>query len=163
MPLLEVNGIQPWGTFSELSKMNNGTAPALQGQLLLVTQFYLVTSTTVAGTLYGIAFTLFCLYVHSLVPRFQDANRKRQAKIMLGFSTVLMLGGLYDLVADAWGTQDAYIKHNNYAGGPVAYILSTYHTSPVAMTGNVCHVAIDFLTSTIQVHFVFLQSIQQTG
>jgi hypothetical protein len=78
--------------------MDNSTTTPLQGDLLLMNQLELVAPTTVAGTLYGIAFTLFCLYVHSLIPQLRNIDRKRHAKFMLGYSTVIMLCGLYNLV-----------------------------------------------------------------
>ncbi|XP_006455511.1 hypothetical protein AGABI2DRAFT_121428 [Agaricus bisporus var. bisporus H97] len=125
--------------------------PALQGPLLLITQLELVTPTTVAGTLYGIAFTLFCLYVHSLVPRLRDDDRKKQAKFMLGYTIVIMLCGLYNLVSNAWITQDAYIMHGDYPGGPYVYIASTFHTRPASAVSLTCQLAIDTLTSAIQI------------
>ncbi|XP_006455455.1 hypothetical protein AGABI2DRAFT_121383 [Agaricus bisporus var. bisporus H97] len=128
--------------------MNNSIVP-LQGELLLATQLELVTPTTLAGTLYGVAFTLFCLYVHSLVSQLQDEDRKRRAKFMLGYTVVIMLCGLYNLVANAWAIQEAYIKHGDYPGGPYLYLLSSFHTGVIAIM-IVCQMAVDILTSTIQ-------------
>ncbi|XP_006455141.1 hypothetical protein AGABI2DRAFT_180326 [Agaricus bisporus var. bisporus H97] len=95
--------------------MDNSTT-TIQESLLLGTQLELVVPTTVAGTLYGIAFTIFCCYVHSLVPHLQAGDRKRQAKFMLGYSSIIMLCGLYSLISNAWVTQDTYIMHANYPG-----------------------------------------------
>lgn len=131
--------------------MNNSIVP-LQGELLLATQLELVTPTTLAGTLYGVAFTLFCLYVHSLVSQLQDEDRKRRAKFMLGYTVVIMLCGLYNLVANAWAIQEAYIKHGDYPGGPYLYLLSSFHTGVIAIM-IVCQMAVDILTSTIQVRY----------
>jgi hypothetical protein len=132
--------------------MDNSTDIPLEGELLLVTQLELVTSTTVDGTLYGIVFTLFCLYVHSLSPRLWDGDRKRQAQFMLGFSSIVMLCGLYILIVNTWATQDAYIKHNNYPGGPYSYENSTIHTAiEIALIS--CWLVVDILTSAIQVHY----------
>ncbi|EKM75912.1 hypothetical protein AGABI1DRAFT_131811 [Agaricus bisporus var. burnettii JB137-S8] len=128
--------------------MNNSIVP-LQGELLLATQLELVTPTTMAGTFYGVAFTLFCLYVHSLVPQLQDEDRKRRAKFMFGYTVVIMLCGLYDLVANTWIIQDAYIKHGDYFGGPYLYLQSSFHTGVMAVM-SVCQMAVDILTSTIQ-------------
>jgi hypothetical protein len=135
--------------------MGNNTAIPLQGEILFANQLELVVPTTVAGTLYGIAFTFFCLYVHALGPQLRDGDRKRHAQFMLGYSAVIMLCGLYDLVANAWVTQDAYIKHSDYLGSPYSYILSAYHTSRVMFIGGFCQVAVDILTSAIQVHSHF--------
>jgi hypothetical protein len=132
--------------------MDNSTITPLQGNLLIYTQLELVSTTTVASTLYGIAFTLFCLYVHALGSRLRDEDRKTQAKFMLSYSSVIMLCGLFTLVVNAWLAQDAYIKHGNYPGGPYAYEQSQYH-KPLVMTEVVCQVAIDVLTSAIQVQF----------
>jgi hypothetical protein len=134
--------------------MDNSTATPLQGELLLVNQLELVTPTTVAGTLYGIAFTLFCLYVHSLAPQLSDGVRKKQARFMLGYSTVIMLCGLYVLVANAWATQNAYIKHPDTPGGPFLYIASTTH-APVMVAVIPNQTVIDVLTSTIQACIYF--------
>jgi uncharacterized membrane protein YozB (DUF420 family) len=136
--------------------MGNGTAtPLLQGEVLLVNQLDLVTTTTVAGTLYGIAFTLFCLYVNSLALQLRDGDRKRHAKFMLAYSTVIMLCGLYYLVSNAWVTQDANIKHSSHLGGPETYIASTIHSNPVIAVGFACEMVINTLTSAIQVHIYF--------
>jgi hypothetical protein len=142
--------------------MDNSTATPLQGYFLLVTQLELVTPTTVDGTLYGIAFTLFCLYVHSLAPRLQDEDRKRQAKFMLGYSSIIMLCGLYVLIVNVWLVQDAYIKHGNYPEGPYAYTLTTYH-KPLVIISTICQFALDTLTSAIQVQFVSFSSYPTTG
>jgi hypothetical protein len=131
--------------------MDNSTVIPLEGDLLLINQLELVTPTTVAGTLYGIAFTLFCLYVHSLSPRLRDGDRKRQARFMLGFSSIIMLCGLYSLIANTWATQDAYIKHNSYPGGPIGYIDSTLRTGVMIALFS-CESIIDISTSAIQVH-----------
>jgi ABC-type glycerol-3-phosphate transport system permease component len=132
--------------------MDNSTVTPLQGNLLIYTQLELVSSTTVAGTLYGIAFTLFYLYVHALVPRLRDEDRKTQAKFMLSYSSVIMLCGLFTLIVNAWLAQDAYIKHRNYPGGPYVYEQSLYH-KPLVITEVICQVVIDVLTSAIQVQF----------
>jgi hypothetical protein len=132
--------------------MDNSTTPPLTGDVLLVTQLELVTPTTVAAALYGIAFTLFCLYVHALAPRLRNGDRTKQARFMLAYSSVIMLCGLYFLVANAWVTQDAYIKHSDYPGGPYAYVLSTFHsTTAVIPIGLTCQTVIDVMTSAIQV------------
>jgi hypothetical protein len=143
--------------------MGNGTATPLQGEALRANQIELVSTTTVAGTLYGIAFSVFCLYVHSLAPQFRDGDRKRRAMFMLGYSTVILLCGLYSLVAKAGITQDGYIKHNNYLGGPLLYVESTYHSSPVFAVFIVSELVVDILTAVIQVRSCFLPSILQTG
>ncbi|KAF7762320.1 hypothetical protein Agabi119p4_8913 [Agaricus bisporus var. burnettii] len=129
--------------------MDNNATPILEGELLLGTQLELVTPTTVAGTFYGIAFTLFCLYIDSLASQFRDEDRKRRAKFMLGYSSIIMLCGLYSLVSNAWITQDAYIKHDNYPGGPYFYVLATFH-APVMIAAFTCQIVIDILTSAIQ-------------
>jgi hypothetical protein len=143
--------------------MDNSAVVPLEGELLLVTQLELVTSTTVDGTLYGIAFTLFCLYVNSLSSRLWDGDRKRQAQFMLGFSSIVMLCGLYILIANTWATQDAYIKHNNYPGGPYSYESSTYHTA-ITIALISCWLVVDILTSVIQVHcFTYLPYASHLG
>jgi hypothetical protein len=139
--------------FFELS-MANSTIIPLQGTVLLHTQLELVVPTTVAGTLYGIALTLFYLYVDSLVPQLRNGDRKRQTKFMLGYSVVIMLCGLYSLVFNAWVIQDGYINHADFRGGPFSYIASTFNT-PVIIVGLVCQLVIDVLTSAIQVHSYF--------
>ncbi|XP_006455470.1 hypothetical protein AGABI2DRAFT_121394 [Agaricus bisporus var. bisporus H97] len=106
----------PWGEelstppSSQLS-MDNGTT-TLEGPLLLQTQFELVSPTTAAGTLYGIAFTLYCLYVqsHSLLDFVMQIENDKQDSC---------------LVANAWVAQDAYIKHGDHPGGAYAYISSS--------------------------------------
>ncbi|EKM75863.1 hypothetical protein AGABI1DRAFT_131770 [Agaricus bisporus var. burnettii JB137-S8] len=135
--------------------MDNTATPILEGELLLGTQLELVTPTTVAGTFYGIAFTLFCLYVDSLASQFRDEDRKRRAKFMLGYSSIIMLCGLYSLVSNAWITQDAYIKHGNYPGGPYFYVLATFH-APVMIAAFTCQIVIDILTSAIQIWRVWV-------
>jgi hypothetical protein len=140
--------------------MDNSTVVQLQGDILLFNQLELVMPTTAPGTLYGIAFTLFCLYVHSLAPQLRDGDRKRQARFMLGYSIVIMLCGLYFLVSNAWVAQDAYIKHRNYLGGPYSYVEASFLTTPVIPVGLACTVIIAVLTSAIQV-CGYLQVLQQ--
>jgi hypothetical protein len=136
--------------------MGNSTTPPLTGDLLLATQLELVTPTTVAAALYGIAFTLFCLYVHALAPRLRNGDRTKQARFMLTYSSVIMLCGLYFLVSNAWVTQDAYIKHSDYPGGPFVYLVSTFNgTTAVIPIGFVCQTSIDVMTSAIQVRGQF--------
>ncbi|XP_006455505.1 hypothetical protein AGABI2DRAFT_180530, partial [Agaricus bisporus var. bisporus H97] len=124
--------------------------------LLLNTQLELVCPTAVAGTFYGIAFTLFCLYVHSLAPLLRDKDRRGRARFMLVYSTVIILCGLYVLVSNAWIIQDAYIKHRDYPGGPYIYIVSTYHAQPAIIACLTFDLAIDVLTSAIQIWRVWV-------
>jgi hypothetical protein len=132
--------------------MDNSTTPPLTGDLLLFTQLELVTPTTVAAALYGIAFTLFCLYVHALAPRLRNGDRTKQARFMLAYSTVIMLCGLYFLVVNAWVTQNAYIKHSDYPGGPYLYMLSTFQGAGAVINILLaCQTVIDVMTSAIQV------------
>jgi hypothetical protein len=142
--------------------MENSTTIPLQGDLLLLNQFQVVAPTTVGGTLYGIAFTLFCLYAHSLVVEIRNGDRKRQAKFMLVYSTVIMLCGLYNLVINAWMTQRTYIGHANYSGGPYAYKRLAYRITPVTVAGLSCQATVDVLTGAIQVHR-FFTPIYSTG
>ncbi|EKM78305.1 hypothetical protein AGABI1DRAFT_92640 [Agaricus bisporus var. burnettii JB137-S8] len=128
--------------------MDNSTT-TIQESLLLGTQLELVVPTTVAGTLYGIAFTIFCCYVHSLVPHLQAGDRKRQAKFMLGYSSIIMLCGLYSLISNAWITQDTYIMHADYPGSPFLYLLSTLNTQPVVASCFSSQLVVDILTLAI--------------
>lgn len=138
--------------------MDNNT-PTVENELVLANELELVSPTTVAGTLYGIAFTLFCLYVHSLAPHYQDQDRKGRAKFMLGYSSIIMVFGLYIVVTNTWYIQDAYIKHGDFPGGPYAYALSAIHTQPAIFTSFICQFSIEIMTSAIQVRFVFLSSV----
>jgi hypothetical protein len=134
--------------------MENSTVTPLQSDDLLTTQLELIIPTTVAGTLYGILFTLFCLYAHAMAPRLRDGDTKRQAKFMLMYSMVIMLCGMYLLVANTWATQDAYIKHANYPGGPFVYLNLTFSTPTIAVA-LACEFVIDILTSAIQVRIYY--------
>ncbi|KAF7760977.1 hypothetical protein Agabi119p4_10386 [Agaricus bisporus var. burnettii] len=122
--------------------------PSLQGSLLLVTQIELVSGTTAAGTLYGIAFSLYCLYLHASIPQLRDHNRKRQTRFMITYSTIIMLCGLYYLLSNAWVIQDAYIMHANFPGGPYLY---ENPTQPVIAAGLVLLSVVDVLTAAIQI------------
>ncbi|EKM75189.1 hypothetical protein AGABI1DRAFT_132440 [Agaricus bisporus var. burnettii JB137-S8] len=122
--------------------------PSLQGSLLLVTQIELVSGTTAAGTLYGIAFSLYCLYLHASIPQLRDHNRKRQTRFMITYSTIIMLCGLYYLLSNAWVIQDAYIMHANFPGGPYLY---ENPTQPVIAAGLVLLSVVDILTAAIQI------------
>ncbi|KAF7762323.1 hypothetical protein Agabi119p4_8916 [Agaricus bisporus var. burnettii] len=136
--------------------MDNSTTTMPQGELLLASQLELISPTTVAGTFYGIAFTLFCLYVHSLLPRLQDGDRGTQARFMLAYSSILMICGLYILVANAWVTQDAYIQHADFPGSPYLYVVSTFHTQPAIIVSIICQLLIDVMTSAIQIWRVWV-------
>ncbi|XP_006456357.1 hypothetical protein AGABI2DRAFT_122262 [Agaricus bisporus var. bisporus H97] len=124
----------------------------LQGPLLLpLTQLELVSATTAAGTLYGIAFSLYCLYLHASIPRLRDHDRRRQTQFMITNSTIIMLCGLYYLISNAWVIQDAYIKHADFPGGPLVYENSTFLTQPAIAVGLVCVAVVDISTGAIQI------------
>lgn len=127
--------------------------PPLQGELLLATQLDIVSGTTAAGTFYGIAFSLYCLYLHTSLFRLREPDRRRQTQFMMAYSSIIMLCGLYYLVSNAWVTQDAYIKHANFPGGPWVYESATYIRQPVITVGLVCVSIIDISTAAIQVQF----------
>ncbi|XP_006456362.1 hypothetical protein AGABI2DRAFT_122267 [Agaricus bisporus var. bisporus H97] len=130
--------------------------PPLQGALLLATQLELVSGTTAGGTLYGIAFSLYCLYLHASLPQLRDHDRRRQTQFMMTFSTIIMSCGLYYLISNAWVIQDAYIKHANFPGGPLVYESSTYLTQPAIALGLVCVAVVDASTTAIQIRTIFL-------
>ncbi|XP_006456364.1 hypothetical protein AGABI2DRAFT_122268 [Agaricus bisporus var. bisporus H97] len=125
--------------------------PPLRGPLLLITQLELVSATTAAGTLYGIAFSLYCLYLHASLPQLQDHDRRRQTQFMITISTIIMLCGLYYLVLNAWVIQDAYVKHADFPGGPFVYEGSTVLTQPAIAVGFVCQSVVDISTGAIQI------------
>ncbi|KAF7760990.1 hypothetical protein Agabi119p4_10399 [Agaricus bisporus var. burnettii] len=124
---------------------------SLTGNLLLVTQLELVSTTTAAGTLYGIAFLLYCLYLHALLPQLRDNDRRRKTQFMITYSSIIMLCGFYFLLLNAWVIQDAYIKHADFPEGPYGYEGSTYVTQPAIAVGLVCEFVIDILTASIQI------------
>lgn len=125
--------------------------PPLQGELLLATQLELVSSTTAAGTFYGIAFSLYCLYLHASLPRLREHDRRRRTQFMMTYSAIIMLCGLYYLVSNAWVIQDAYIKHADTPGGPYVYELTSFSKQPAIALGLVCASIIDISTAAIQV------------
>jgi hypothetical protein len=131
--------------------MDDSPSTPLKGPALLLNQLDLVSTSTACGMLYGIVFTLFCLYVHSLAPQFCERNRRQQAKFMLAYSAFIKLCGLYYLLSNAWATQDAYVKHSKYPNGPYFYLLSMFHGGPMILLALICQVIIDMLTLTIQV------------
>jgi hypothetical protein len=142
--------------------MDNSTVTPLEGELLIINQLDLLSSTTVAGALYGLAFALFCLYVHAIGRQLREGERTRQAKFMLAYSIVVMICGTYYLVASAWVAQDAYIKHSDYPDSPYSYVISTYPTSPVIWLALACQQTVDALTSAIQVCRRFFPCIYST-
>jgi hypothetical protein len=73
---------------------------------------------------------------------------------MLAHSTIVMLCGLSSLIANGWITQDAYIKHGDYTGGPHRYTFSACHTHPMVTISNICQMLVDILTSAIQVTYI---------
>lgn len=123
----------------------------LQGILLLVTEFDLISTTTAGGVLYGIGFALYYLYVQSLLPQLQDPDKKRQLKFMLAYTSVIMLCGLVYLGIGIWQDQDAYIRHRNFPGGPFLYEQGPLHTQPLIAVGFVAEDIIHILTSAMQV------------
>jgi hypothetical protein len=125
--------------------------PTLQGDLLLITQLELIGSTSVAGTLYGIAFALYLLYVYSSLPQLRSHDRKTQTIVMISATTGGMLLGLVNLVMNVWIIQDSFIKHYNFPGGPVAY-----ESTILRVPGIICHVCnwlIILIFDAIQVCF----------
>ncbi|EKM75197.1 hypothetical protein AGABI1DRAFT_132447 [Agaricus bisporus var. burnettii JB137-S8] len=107
--------------------------PPLQGVLLLATQLELVSGTTAGGTLYGIAFSLYCLYLHASLPQLRDHDRRRTTQFMIISSSIIMLCGFYFLLLNAWVIQDAYIKHANFPKGPYGYEDSTFNPDMALM------------------------------
>jgi hypothetical protein len=127
--------------------------PALQGDLLLITQLELIGSTSAAGILYGIAFALYWLYVHSSLPQLRNRDRKRQTAVMLAASTVAMLFGLVTLALNVWVIQDAFVKHYNFPGGPVAYEFAMLKVQ--TMICHVCSWLTVLILAAIQVCYFF--------
>lgn len=130
-----------------------GDNTPLQGTLLLETRLELVTSGTVAGTFYGFAFSLYCLYALSLFPQLRSPDSPQRAKFMFSYTTIIMLLGLFNLASNAWITTNAYIGHNDFPGGPLAYGYTVLATQPVFIACNASQLAINILTSAIQVIF----------
>jgi hypothetical protein len=123
--------------------------PALQGDLLLTTQLELIGSTSAAGVLYGIAFTLYCQYVHASLPQLRGKERKKQTMFMLAVTSIAMLSGLVNLGLNIWIIQNAFIKHPNFPGGPVAYEFAmSKHESTIC---HICNLIVVLIITTIQV------------
>ncbi|XP_006455496.1 hypothetical protein AGABI2DRAFT_121415 [Agaricus bisporus var. bisporus H97] len=128
--------------------------PTLQGDLLLITQLELIGSLSAAGLLYGIVFTLFCLYVHSSIPRLRINERKRQTTFMLAVVAIAMLSGLVNLSLNVWIIQDAFIKHPNFPGGPVAYEFAMLRRQSTIC--HICNLIVVLIITTIQVWRVWV-------
>ncbi len=96
-----------------------------QSKLFRYEAWDLIGSTTVHGTAYGIAFTLYCLCARSLyVQMTSDPNKRRQAKFTIGYITLLFLFMTVGLAMSSRMIQLAYIIHSDFPGnpgGPLAY------------------------------------------
>jgi hypothetical protein len=123
----------------------------LQGKLLPVTQLQLATGGTVAGTFYGIAFTLYCLYALSLAAQLRSPGLRRRAQFLFAYSTIIMLLALFNVAADAWIINSSYIGHCDFPGGPFVYGYTVLSSEPMFVVYNASQLAINMLTSAIQV------------
>lgn len=130
--------------------------PAIQGDLLTITQLELIGSTSAAALLYGIAFTLYCQYVHSSLPQLRNKERKKQTMFMVAVTSAAMLSGLVNLGLNTWIIQNAFIKHPNFPGGPVAYEFAMLkHESTIL---HICNLIVVLIITIIQVRGVFNRS-----
>ncbi|KAF9442904.1 hypothetical protein P691DRAFT_809760 [Macrolepiota fuliginosa MF-IS2] len=127
------------------------TAPGCT-QLLLFKSLDLVASTTIGGLLWGIALSLYTLCTLSLLPQIQGLNHhdQQQAIFTLVYSSVVMICGILFLAATTWVTQQAYVYHNDFPGGPIEYKTLYLHAQPVGVIGIVFSVTLDLLTIAIQ-------------
>ncbi|KAF9442512.1 hypothetical protein P691DRAFT_810496 [Macrolepiota fuliginosa MF-IS2] len=128
------------------------TAPN-RAQVLLFESLDLVASTTVGGLLWGIALSLYILCTLSLLPQIQAPSHRdrRRAIFTLAYASVVMICGILFLAATTWVTQQAYVYHNDFPGGPIEYETLYLHAQPVGIVGIVFSVALDILTVAIQI------------
>ncbi len=92
-----------------------------QSELFLLETFDLISSTTILGAFYGIAFTLYCLCARLLYLQLRERNQQRQARFTLVIISLTLLCTTIYLALNARIIQLAYINHSDFPGGPLAY------------------------------------------
>lgn len=112
----------------------------------------LITSTTVLGVLYGIAFALYCLCTYSLYLQLQKPDRRRRAIFLLGYTSLLLFCATVILVLNARMIKVTYVNHADFPGGPLAYENSYNSTTMLNVAvGSSLGLIVEVLTVAIQV------------
>ncbi|KAF9051286.1 hypothetical protein BJ165DRAFT_1340990 [Panaeolus papilionaceus] len=96
----------------------------------------LIASTTANSVAYGVALTLFCICVHSLVQQFRAGSRKKQAIYSLVYISVMFIFGTIYCAVNSREAQLEYVNFRNFPGGPAAYAIFIFST-PLNVVGAV--------------------------
>ncbi|KXN84542.1 hypothetical protein AN958_12353 [Leucoagaricus sp. SymC.cos] len=118
----------------------------------LLNAVFLIGLTTINGTLYGIAFTLFCLCALSLYLQLRDPEHRRQTIFTLVHMSFIMAIGLINLAVDARGMQESFINHaDDPEGGGFMYHQDVSLHQPIALGCLALGVLFDCLLFGIQI------------
>lgn len=130
------------------------TEPLTQGQVRTLEALDLICSTTVAGTLFGLTFTLYCLCAWSLYRQIKDSGQLSQRKrnvFTLGYMTAVMLCGFTLLFLNSFLARIVYIDHADYPGGPFNFEASAQSIQPLFASGQSVILLLDLLTLATQI------------
>ncbi len=125
-----------------------------QHDLFLYESVDLISCTTVLGALYGTVFALYCLCARSLYLQSQELEKRRQARLMLGFISLLLLGTTTVVAINSLVIQSAYIENADFPGGPFAVEHTYQNLGSINILDPICvttDLFIAVLTMAIQV------------
>lgn len=121
---------------------------------LLYEAFDLLSSTTILGVLYGIAFTLYCHCARLLCLQLSNPGRRKQARFSLAYISLILICGTAYLALVARFMQLAYIDHANDPGGPRGFKVSYNSTTEIYGAAiGIFDLAVEVLTMAIQVSY----------
>lgn len=124
----------------------------VENLIFLAESFDLIGATTVLGVLYGITFTLYCHCSWQLYLKLQNPDNRRQARITLGYISVVFLCTTGLLAFSTRLIQVAYISHGDFFGGPLVYEETPHSTvGPYFATMGILESIVEVLTMVIQV------------
>lgn len=117
----------------------------------LAETFSLISCTTIIGVLYGIAFSLYCLCACQLYRKLQKPGERHQARLSLGFLSILLVCATGILALNARVIQLAYVIHDSdFPGGPLEYE-AWYNSTPNSIAGSVLDLIIEVSIMMTQV------------
>ncbi|KAF5356750.1 hypothetical protein D9756_006689 [Leucocoprinus leucothites] len=138
---------------SQCTRMENNTdiPPDLRASLRLDESFDVFASMLCSLT-YGIAFTLYCIVVHSLHHRLRQPSQHKTAFITLGYTTFAIVCATVYLVMTHFYTQMAYVFHrDDLPGGPLIYESLVLYTHPSYLVSVLFFIMLDWLTMAVQI------------
>ncbi|KAF9447028.1 hypothetical protein P691DRAFT_672312 [Macrolepiota fuliginosa MF-IS2] len=126
-----------------------GFAPT-KPQVSLFEALDLISSTTFSGALWGISFGLYILCARAVRPQLKEAHHRRNIKFTFAYTSVVIACDTILLATTAWLTQQAFIGHADFPGGPSEFENQNLYSEPTGVAHMTFSVIIDVLTLGIQ-------------